>query len=59
MLGFHVVLVILHRRITNSTELDIIDLMTLNTIFDVHFVTDPPKRDGSNTKNYTSKSQSP
>ena len=50
MLGLHLVLVILHGRFTISIEPDKMKLVTLNTIFSVDFVTNPPKRDGFATK---------
>ena len=49
MLGFHLLLVILHGWFTNSIELDDIKQMTPNTMLSVDFVTNPPKGDGSNT----------
>ena len=62
MLVLHLVLVILHGRFTISIELDKIRLVKLNIIFSEDFMTNPPNRDGSNTKSKghdTSKSHNP
>ena len=50
MLGLHLVSVILHVQFTISIKLDKIELVTLNTTFSVDFVTNSPKRDGTDTK---------